>query len=216
MTRHTFGGGIADFVVAPGDAASAGDIDGFLTLLVPGADITFWDALEAGTQYENLLDTLGTPASSIIADSYGAIPGFSGPDDTTVMAMYADANGGDGPRRLIIATDLPAALAAAIAQAADNATAIAELSPVAVSGEYSDLTGAPDLADVATTGDFADLDNAPAPGLQYVAKIGGSWPLRSSTAPDTSRPAQWIGPPPAPPATAGYSIAGDIWVASVS
>ena len=213
MTRHTFGATLADYVIIPGDADTVGGIDGNQTLLVPDRVVTFYDASTAGTLLDDLLDLLDTPIVSVTTDSAGSIPAFQGPDDDT-RAMWADANGGAGPRALMVATDLGADLAVTIAAAAAAAADIAALAPVAVSGEYSDLTGAPALADVATTGDYEDLVNAPAPGLQYVSKIGGTWPVRASTAPDAARPAVWLGPAPAPPATAGYALASDVWFAS--
>ena len=93
-------------------------------------------------------------------------------------------------------------------------TTVAGLAVVASTGAYADLTGKPVLADVATSGDYADLDGAPAPGMQYVVKVGGSWPTRVTTAPDASRPAMWIGPAPAPASDGGYALDGDLWVAT--
>lgn len=49
-------------------------------------------------------------------------------------------------------------------------TAVANLSAVALSGAYADLTGKPNLAAVATSGNYADLSGKP--GLSAVATTG--------------------------------------------
>lgn len=117
----------------------------------------------------------------------------------------------------MVATDLGAVVGAVEV----NASAIAGLSAtvdglaaVATTGDYADLTGKPGLADVATSGEYSDLNGAPAPGKQVVIKVGGSWPLRATSAPDTGRIAEWIGPPPAPSTGGGYALPGDQWTAT--
>lgn len=107
--RHTFGGGIADW-------AFQSNSDGSLTLS-PAAVLTFYDSLTGGTQYTaapmpggvddgtGLLDSTGMPVSSVTCDSNGEVAdALQGPDGVTKMA--ADASGGAGPRRWIIANDL--------------------------------------------------------------------------------------------------------------
>lgn len=208
MARHVYGG-IADYVVAPGDEVTVGSITGNETLLVPDAVITFWTAATAGSQYTDLLDATDTPVTSMTSDSTGGIPQFKGPDGVTLM--YADA-GGD--RRAVVPVDLGADIASNASAIATMQGTVSGLAPVATSGRYSDLTGTPTLATVASTGSYTDLSNKPSPGLQYVQKIGGTWPLRATTAPDSARVAMWIGPTPAPPAGSGYALAGDLWTAT--
>ncbi|MGQ5606145.1 SGNH/GDSL hydrolase family protein [Streptomyces sp. EKS3.2] len=86
--RHTFGGGVADYVVRPSDG---------LWGVAPNTTLTFWSARDGGTQYTDLLDATGAAATSITTDEYGGLPVFSGPDD--VVAMWVDA---DGARRVRI------------------------------------------------------------------------------------------------------------------
>ncbi|WP_289008960.1 hypothetical protein [uncultured Thermomonospora sp.] len=96
MARYLFGGGIADYVVA--------DDNGVL-LLSAGTEVTFWNAATGGTRYTDLRDLSDTPINSVTSDEHGAIPQLRGPDG--VRSMWADASGGSGPRRLMIAADLP-------------------------------------------------------------------------------------------------------------
>jgi hypothetical protein len=210
VARHLFGG-IAEYVVAPGDEVTVGDITGNQTLLVPSTLVTFWNAATAGSQYTDLQDLSLTPITSVISDENGALPQFWGPDGITVL--YADA-GGD--RRAITPIDLGVDVAANASAIATLQGTVSALAPVAASGQYEDLEGTPALATVATSGQYEDLLGKPAPGLQIVVKVGGSWPPRATTAPDISRAAMWIGPEPAPPAGSGYSLDGDIWMATVA
>jgi hypothetical protein len=131
MSRHQFGGSLADFVVVAGDPATVGDIDGFQTVLAPDTDVTFWTAQTAGTQYTDLLDLTGTPITSAATDSTGALPQLQGPDtDPEIWVMWADASEGAGPRRLIVSTDAGAsiaALASALADVTEDVTSLATL-----------------------------------------------------------------------------------------
>lgn len=213
MTRHLFGGGIGDYVVAAGDPETVGSITGNHTLLVPGQVVTFWTAATVGTQITDLLDLLDTEIDDVTTDDNGAIPQFKGPDDGT-RELWADASGGDGPRALMLATDIGSDLSTVESDVATLQAGADALAPVATSGAYSDLSDAPALATVATSGLYSDLTGPPAPGLQYVSKVGGTWPVRASTAPDTARPALWIGPSPAPPAGSGYALERDMWNAT--
>lgn len=210
MARHLFGS-VADYVVAPGDSVTVGGVTGSQTLLVPSAVVTFWTDPTAGSQYTDLLDLSDTPITSVVTDSSGAIPQFKGPDSVTVM--YADA-GGD--RRAVVAVDLGADITTNTTAVASLQGSVAALAPVATSGSYTDLSGLPTLAAVASSGSYTDLTGTPPPGMQVVEKVGGSWPLRSTTAPDTSRTARWIGPAPAPPAGSGYALDRDMWEATVA
>ncbi|MGW5126674.1 hypothetical protein ACWEQ7_21990 [Streptomyces sp. NPDC004069] len=82
MARQIFGAGVADFVVQPTDG---------LWGVGAAAEVTFWDAATDGTQYTDLLDGSDTPITSVIADEYGSLPRFRGPDGVT--GMWADAGG---------------------------------------------------------------------------------------------------------------------------
>jgi len=81
--RYQFGAGIADFVVTPSDS---------LWAVGQNAAITFWSAAHDGTQYTDLLDASGNPATSVTSDTYGAVPSFYGPDE--IAGMWAEAGGG--------------------------------------------------------------------------------------------------------------------------
>jgi hypothetical protein len=72
--------------------------------LSPNATVQFYDQPTAGTQYTDLQTTGGAPIDSVTTDGFGEGGEFYGPDRVT--SMYADANGGQGPRRKIIANDL--------------------------------------------------------------------------------------------------------------
>jgi hypothetical protein len=102
VTRHSFGGGIADYVVAYGA--------GGVLELAAGASVTFWDSPVGGLQYD-LVDAneAEIPGGTVTADEYGAIPAFGkGPEG--IRAMWAQASDGEGgaagPRRLMYANDL--------------------------------------------------------------------------------------------------------------
>lgn len=210
MARHTFGQSPADWTFTAG----SGDV----ATLAGSVAVTFWNLPSGGTQYTDLLDTAGSPATQIVsgdgsAVSVGTIPQFSGPDGIT--EMWADAGG--GTRYIMVATDIGGltALVDGNTSAIDTLSAtVSGLAPVATSGAYADLSGAPVLAPVATSGHYADLSSAPPPGMQIVVKVGGSWPTRATTAPDATRLAMWIGPAPAPASGGGYALAGDLWTAT--
>ncbi|MEV4974456.1 right-handed parallel beta-helix repeat-containing protein [Streptomyces scopuliridis] len=82
MARYEFGAGLADFVVRPSDG---------LWTVAPDAEVTFWDSPTGGVRYTDLTDIGSTPITSVVADQYGFIPRFVGPD--TVTGMWADAGG---------------------------------------------------------------------------------------------------------------------------
>ncbi|MFC9973535.1 hypothetical protein ACFVH6_21840 [Spirillospora sp. NPDC127200] len=211
MTRYLYGG-TADYVIGAGTDVGEGPP----AVLKPGAVLRTYSALTGGIEYTDLRDLSDQPIASggLVADAYGGMPMTYGPDGVTTMYLSADG----GPRRAISPVDLGAAVtalaadvtAAAAGVAALNGT-VSGLATVASTGQYADLVGEPVLADVATSGDYADLANAPGPGLQYVVKTAGNWPVRAASAPDASRPAMWIGAAPAPSAGAGYALPGDLW-----
>ncbi|NYV72994.1 SGNH/GDSL hydrolase family protein [Streptomyces sp. UH6] len=113
--RYLFGG-IADYVIAPGEANVA--------TLTAGVTVTAWDAATGGTQHTDLLGADGVSpilGGALTTDDDGAIPEFFGPDG--VSSLYLDANGGSGPRRRTLTTDLTGALSDASSDAIAKSTA---------------------------------------------------------------------------------------------
>lgn len=109
MARHIFGGDIASYVVAVGNPETVGSISGDHALLVPSQVVTFWNAATGGSQITDLQDMLGTAITAVTTDTNGAIPQLQGPVTTPdTWSLWADANGGAGPRRLMVASDLSA------------------------------------------------------------------------------------------------------------
>lgn len=100
MADIPFGGGVADYVIRPGDGNTA--------IFEPGAAVTFWDTRDGGTgtQYTTLADLAGTPITFVPADANGAIPPFRYTGaDLPDRGMWADASGGAGPRVWVAARD---------------------------------------------------------------------------------------------------------------
>lgn len=102
MARLLFGGGLADwtFIVGDGDTA----------VLAAEAVVTFWNQESGGTRFLDLTDLGGSGIDQISSSNgssgwgKGQIPPFYGPDG--VFSMWADANGGSGPRALMTAANL--------------------------------------------------------------------------------------------------------------
>jgi hypothetical protein len=93
--RRRFGGTTADWTFQfVGDAVDR----------AAGVTVTFYNALTGGTQITDLTTSGGGPITSVVSDASGEIPEFFGPD--SVLEMFADANGGLGPRRRVTAADL--------------------------------------------------------------------------------------------------------------
>lgn len=82
MARYEFGAGMADYVVQPSDG---------LWGVAPGATVTFYSASTGGIQYTDLLDASSNPITQVVANDFGFIPRFSGPDG--VVGMWASAGG---------------------------------------------------------------------------------------------------------------------------
>lgn len=101
MTRHSFGGGTADFVqeVDNQGVVHAGN----------GATCTFFTAQTGGTAIVDLTDLASNPITSVSADANGGVPPFMGPNDNT-SAMWVSAGG--SARQLMQATDIPARIIA--------------------------------------------------------------------------------------------------------
>jgi hypothetical protein len=94
---HLFGGGIADFVVT---AETSGTL-----LLAADTEVWFYNEQTGGTRYEDGLTDLSDNAiTAVTSDETGAIPQLRGPAGITTL--WADANGGAGPRRQMDAHDL--------------------------------------------------------------------------------------------------------------
>jgi hypothetical protein len=126
MARHLFGGGIADWTFDLGDPATAGSgAEGNLAVVVPAVVVTFYDAATTGTQYSDLTDVTGGAITSITSDTSGELGQCYGPDN--VYAMWADASGGAGPRRLMVATDLGPDVEAMAEQLANLQNTVANL-----------------------------------------------------------------------------------------
>jgi hypothetical protein len=70
----------------------------------PSITVTFWDSLVGGNQIVDLTDASGNSISSVTTDAFGEFPEFYGP--VGVWRMAADANGGNGPRRWVTASDM--------------------------------------------------------------------------------------------------------------
>lgn len=131
---HLFGGGIADYVIAAGSGGAL--------LLAADAPVWFYNAQTGGTRYETgLTDINGTtPITEVTSDASGAIPQFRGP--TGVRSMWADASGGAGPRRLMVAVDLSDEVAGLVAQVATLEAQLGELSSAPAWVRRDPATGA--------------------------------------------------------------------------
>lgn len=108
MARHVFLADMASWATDLGaDEVSAGGLSGKHALFIPDATITFWTAQTGGAQITDLQDMLGNTITSVAADSAGEFPQIQGPDtDPETYSMWADGNGGAGPRRKVVATDI--------------------------------------------------------------------------------------------------------------
>jgi len=104
MSRYQFGGTDAAWIMSAQDASVQYGAGALVARLSPGAVVRFYSVATGGTQYTGLLDAVGATVSTITADSTGALPVFSGPDAGPDF-MWADANGGAGPRRMVGAND---------------------------------------------------------------------------------------------------------------
>lgn len=103
MARYRFGGGPADWTF---DGVSADSVPD-LAQMQGGLTCTFWNAETGGTQYSDLLDSNGQPATQIVSEdgtglrNTGQIPPFWGPDGVT--RMWVECAG--GARLLMVTTD---------------------------------------------------------------------------------------------------------------
>ncbi|WP_204019303.1 hypothetical protein, partial [Micromonospora andamanensis] len=135
MTVYWYGGGPADW------AMDLVTVDGttLIPQMQPGATITCHSAQVGGDQYKDLALADGTPVEQITAapgDTVygpGTWPRFRGP----VLSMWFSIN--DGPRVLVVSTDLPDVLqqALAAAQAAQAAASASAASAATLAGSSS-------------------------------------------------------------------------------
>lgn len=188
MARHWFLGDMAAWAMALGaDETSVDSQSGKRALIIPAASITFWTAQTGGTQITDLLDSIGTPITSVTADSGdGEFPPVQGPDtdpDTgaETWEMWADGSGGAGPRRRVVATDIGDVLSATIDSLTDLIAQVGGLQTL--------------------------ISNSPG-AVEYDTETS-SWPTR----PDgDSRWYLWVGPT-APPVGTPYMQDGrDVWI----
>lgn len=113
MARHLFFGDLSGWAMGIGaDETALSGAAGKHALLIPGGTVTLWDAAAGGNQYIDLLDMLGNPITQVTADSStGQFPQIQGPDTTPdTWYMWADGNGGAGPRVRVVAGDLADAM----------------------------------------------------------------------------------------------------------
>lgn len=100
MARYLFGAGIADYVITSGEDNAV--------VFTPGANVTFYNAQTTGTQYTDLTEADKATAldpSAVVADDSGHLSTqFAGPDG--LVGMWADGNGGAGPRVWIETVEL--------------------------------------------------------------------------------------------------------------
>lgn len=131
MTIYAYGGGIGDYAVVAETADGVENLSAF----APGVTVQFWGEQVGGLQITDLALADGTPVTEITTSdgsgglyAPGALPRFRAP----VLAMWASAD--DGPRVLMLSTDLPtvmqdltAAAQASALSAAASAESAAEL-----------------------------------------------------------------------------------------
>lgn len=129
MARHSFGNGLADYTISAGTGNAA---------VLSGAQVVkFYTASTGGSQYTDLATnsdgtgpiTQVTTSDGTDGRAVGTIPPFYGPDGVT--GMWAGV--GTGPRSLILATDLGAAVTQASADAAAASAAAAAAQAAATS-----------------------------------------------------------------------------------
>ncbi|MFJ8140662.1 hypothetical protein [Streptomyces sp. NPDC096013] len=157
--RYQFGAGIADFVVTPSDS---------LWAVGQNVIVTFWSAANDGTQYTDLVDASGNPATSVTSDTYGAVPAFYGPDE--VAGMWAQA--GDGSTR--------AWMTARGAFAQSSSTAL-ETTGLYVRPGWGQFWRAARSAAASAPATVAVIGGSSAVGFYASDLVTGNWPARLAT-----------------------------------
>ncbi len=200
MARQNFGAGENDFVFVPVT------ISGSSVPSLAVRNITFWSAATGGTQYTDLLNP--GAVTSVNTDANGFIPAFQGPA-TGELKMWADANAGAGPRRLIVTTDIAAGSVTSVAGKTGVVTLVAADAGADASG-LAASTVATHVAASDPHGDHTYADSVFRPVIEY-NDVTGLWPLRASSAASQARRFEWVGPVGAVnPTAAGYMAEGDI------
>ncbi|PZM90184.1 MAG: hypothetical protein DIU79_14465 [Actinobacteria bacterium] len=126
MARNKFGGDMSAWAFSRNDQQLAN-----LVQLQPGVVVTFWDAPTGGNQYTDLLVN-GSPAASVTTSTgadgreRGALPVFEGPDDDTVLSMWAEVQGATA-RYLIHSNDITTYINSVRGAVAAHAASIADL-----------------------------------------------------------------------------------------
>ncbi|MFC4146621.1 hypothetical protein ACFO0M_10170 [Micromonospora mangrovi] len=184
MTRYTAGGGPSDYTIVSGDTVTVGAVTGKNAVVVGGIEVKWYNDETSGTQYEDLLNSVGQPVTSVQSSdttdgrALGQIPRVQYPDNVT----GAWASAGGGPRVWMPADVGDQAVATAVdlashkAQANGHSTGVANLSDVAVPPPAGRNVG--DLLGVVAGGGFglvppsvasgATLLNPPPSGATYV------------------------------------------------
>lgn len=121
--RHWFGGGVPDFVTAPGQQVERNDGGvGYVSVLSPGVPLWLYDA-GTGERVTDLLGSFSEPVDEIVSGPYGDLPRFRGPDGTLLLLIGPSTEDGapggedppedESPRFLLTTTDLPDLLTSA-------------------------------------------------------------------------------------------------------
>lgn len=166
MARHRFGG-VADYVISAG-------VDDVATL-EPSTAVTCWNMESGGSQYTDLVETDGTtPITTLTTDTTGAVPEFFGPDG--VRSLYLDANGGVGPRRRTVATDVGEDLTTVESDVSTLQSSSLDTTAVTAKGDLLAGTG---VATVDRVGVASDAMTLVADSLQTTGmRWGANWRRR--------------------------------------
>lgn len=127
--RHWFGGGVPDFVIAPGQQVEREDGGiGYLSLLSPDVPLWVYDP-RSGERVTDLLDSHSEPVSEILSGPYGELPRFRGPDEVRQLLIGQalpdpdpddeDAQREEPPRFSLVTTEIVELLATAERRIAD-------------------------------------------------------------------------------------------------
>lgn len=195
MARHPFGGTTNDYVITVLDGGTVFP-GAKLAVLAPAVVVTFYNAATGGTQITDLaLNANGTsPVASRTTDANGALAGtFYGPDGTTLL--WADANGGAGPRSAILARDCGNV---AVQAGSDAASALASAITALTTATQAAADATAALAAAARC-----LEK-----VQYSATNG--WPGRPQDA-DPGEMLLWVGPSNPPIGGTGMQNADLFW-----
>ncbi|MFJ3601930.1 glycerophosphodiester phosphodiesterase [Streptomyces anulatus] len=160
--RHLFGGTTSDYAM---------EQVGNQLLLRPGVTGTVWDSVTGGTQLTDLTDTIGLPATTVVASADGFVT-FYGPDDVTTCYIDFDF----GRRYSMVAADIADTVDAMLSGLADAASddATAKAAAAQAAAISSAATGAAALylpSAITTVDTLVGAATAAAPA--YFAHRGG-------------------------------------------